>query len=621
MKRSGSRRPLVAALLAASLVVAACGGDDDDDGGDDGTEEDGGDTAAEDTAGDDDADTGGDDGGDTAAEDTAGDDDADTADDGGEDADTGGDDGGDTADEETGGDDEMAMAPVRGGTLSYLLEAESDTWDIPGANCAVSCITVMRQVADPLTIVNSDGDVEPFLLESIESNDDFTEYTLTMRDGVTFHDGTPADGAALQRNLIEMASGILQGQVLLDLAGGASPLLGGDPTQAIVLTDPMTVTVSFDVPFATFPYNIAERTGWLFAPSFWDNPERAGALPVATGPFMMTEWTRGEQTVLEANPDYWRTDGNGEQLPYLDGITFRPNPDVSARRATMEAGDADANHDSFGENLEFWETDWVDGGGSIVEPADDRETTYLLINNAAAPFDNPEFRRALAHCTDREEYLAFRAPGNELANGPFAEGALGYLEDPGFPAFDPEAGNAILDEIGRPDEVVYGTTNVPSNLLTAELFADMWSTNCGLTVNIDQFDQSELITKALTGDFQVFLWRNHGQGNPGLEYVWWHSRHAEGLALNFGRIIDPEMDSLLQQTWATADPAELDSLGQQINQLFAEQVYNIWLNTTEWRIPYQENVHGVGVVTLESGNTAQSSIAGRTWLHEAWKEG
>ncbi|MFZ9016261.1 MAG: ABC transporter substrate-binding protein [Ilumatobacteraceae bacterium] len=580
MKRSRTSRAFVAPLVAVALVAAACGGGDDDAAEEPAAEEPGDEPAAEEP-------------GDEPAAEEPGD---------------------EPAAEEPG--DEPAeepmedMAPQRGGTLTYLLEAESDTWNIPSANCAVACITVMRQVMDPLTIVNENGDVEPFLLESIESNDDFTEYVLTMREGVVFHDGTPADGAAVQRSLQEMALGLLQGQVLVDLVGGA---------EGIELVDPMTVKLTFSRPFATFPYNIAERTGWLIAPSYWDNPERAGALAVGTGPFKMAEWTRGEQTVLEANPDYWRMGADGQPLPYLDSVVFRPIPDVAARRATMEAGDADANHDSFGENKAFWNGEWLDNGGQLVDAAADRETSYLMFNNSSAPFDNADMRRAVALCTDREEVLAFRAPGATLANGPFAAGSLGHLADNGFPGFDAAAGNALLDQIGRPDEIVYGTTNDPSNLLTAELFADMWSTNCGLTVTIDQFDQSELITKAITGGFQVFAWRNHGQGNPGLEFVWWHSRHSEGLALNFGRIRDPQMDALLEATWATKDQAELDDLGKQINQLFADNVYNLWLNETEWANPYQANVHGLGLVTLPSGNVAQRGIAGRTWLHEAWK--
>jgi peptide/nickel transport system substrate-binding protein len=215
--------------------------------------------------------------------------------------------------------------------------------------------------------------------------------------------------------------------------------------------------------------------------------------------------------------------------------------------------------------------------------------------------------------------MAFREPLGEAATGPFAPGTPGYLEDNGYPTFDAEAGNALLDEIGRPDTILYGTTNVPSNLVTARLFADMWNRNCGLNVEIDQFDQSELISRAITGDFQVFLWRNHGQSNPGFEGVWWHSRHAQGIALNFGRIIDPELDSLIEAAWSTDDPAELDSIGQQMNGVFGENVHNIWLNYAEWYNPYQANVFGVDHLSLPSGGVARASVAGRMYLSEVWK--
>ncbi|WP_040493538.1 ABC transporter substrate-binding protein, partial [Ilumatobacter nonamiensis] len=525
--------------------------------------------------------------------------------------------------EEESGDDAMdeGMEPQRGGTLTYLLEAESDTWDIPGANCAVACITVMNSVADTLTTVTADGEVEPFLLSEFTPNDDFTEFNLVMRDGVTFHDGTPADGAALHKNLLEMANGLLQGQVFFDLVNGApqNPANPGDAADSIVLNEDQSVTVTFDKPFATFGNNLAGRTGWLIAPSFWDSESRAGDLMVATGPFEMVNQVRGEVTEVRAYDGYWRDGADGEKLPYLDGVDFRPNPDPSARRATMEAGDADVNQDSFGENQEFWDVEWVEQGNGVVEEAAAREVGYLMLNNSKPPFDNPQFREAVALCTDRNEYLTFRAPGNMIANGPFAEGSAGYIEDPGFPEFDPDAGNAILDEIGRLP-IQYGTTNSPANLLTAELFADQWSSNCGLDVSIDQFEQAELITKALTGDFEVFAWRNHGQGHPGLELVWWHSRHAEGLALNFGRLVSPEMDELLFESWTTTDQDELDTIAQEINTLFADNVFNIWLETTEWAIPYRAGVHGLQQLTLESGNPNQQSLAGRATVDEAWIE-
>ncbi len=600
-------RLVAAPLVAGALIAAACGGSDGESESSDTEVEDTGDTVAEDTG-----DTVAEDTGDTVAEDT-GDTEVDATED------TVAEEAGDTEDTVA----EEAAEVTRGGTLVALLEAESDTWDIPGANCAVACISVMNQVADTLTIVDDNNEVQPFLLEAYETNDDFTVHTLTMRDGVTFHDGTPADAAAVQRSLIEMANGILQGQVLTDLVNGA-PMSAdnpGDPAESIVLTDDKTVTVTFDKPFATFGRNLAGRTGWLIAPSFWDSETRASDLMVATGPFVMTEQVRDEVTRLEANPDYWRTDAAGEALPYLDGIDFRPVADVSARRAAMESGAANVNQDSFGENQEFWEGQWLDDGNSLAPAADDREVSYLMFNNSKPPFDNQQVREALALCTDRELVLQLRSPGNKLANGPFAEGSAGYIEDPGFPQFDAEAGSALFDDIGRPDVINYGTTNDPSNLLTAELFAKMWSDNCGLSVAIDQFDQSELITRAITGDFEVFAFRNHGQGNPGLEMVWWHSRHAEGLALNFGRIIDPVIDELLFESWTTTDPAELDRIGQEINTQFAENVNNLWLNTTEWTNPVAAGTNGVNVISIDGDQGEVGQYAGRLFLQEAWLEG
>ena len=172
------------------------------------------------------------------------------------------------------------------------------------------------------------------------------------------------------------------------------------------------------------------------------------------------------------------------------------------------------------------------------------EPTYLMFNVSRPPFDNVEFRRALAQCTDRQTFNNLRWDGQPPADGPFSPGTPGYLDDPGFPGYDPDAGRATIDSLGI-NSVEIGTTIDPANLLNTELIAGMWG-ECGLDVSITQVDQAELITDAVFGLFTAFLWRNHGGYDITAERVWWHSKFGSGIALNFGRINDARIDAALE---------------------------------------------------------------------------
>src|SRR5690606_25856872 len=100
----------------------------------------------------------------------------------------GGDDGNGGNGDATGEDE---GAPVPGGKVVYGLEAETtDGWCLPEAQLAIAGIMVARTVYDTLTKPNAEGEVEPWLAESVEPNDDHTEWTIALRDGVKFHDGT-----------------------------------------------------------------------------------------------------------------------------------------------------------------------------------------------------------------------------------------------------------------------------------------------------------------------------------------------------------------------------------------------------------------------------------------------
>jgi len=588
----------LALICALTLVASACGGGNDDDDTGSGVAAEA--TAAPETPSGDDGDEApapsGDDGDEAPAPST---------DDGGEQ------DAGTTEDTapapET--DDaeapEAAMEPQYGGTLIVGLEAETTNGLNPvNAQAAVSGHILFRALYDTLTVEGSDGTIVPNLLESFTSNDDFTEWTLTLRPGLMFHDGSPADAAALKRHFEEQAKGTLTGILVSDWE-----------IQSIEVLDDVSIKMVFGRSYSAFPSFLTSHLGYFGAPSMHDlGQEEAARNPIGTGPFMLDEWVPNEVTRMVRNPNYWRTDAEGRQLPYLDGIDFRPIPDTDARYAALRSGDLDASSvneglrvDDYNEEFKtYWQEDRY------------AETTYLLLNNSRAPFDNVEFRRAIAQCTDRQTYSTLRWDGQVPDDGPFSPGTPGYLDETGFPGYDPGTGSATIARLGV-SSVDLGTTNDPANLLSTELIASMWN-DCGLDVNITQVDQAELITNAVFGNFSAFLWRQHEGFGVATERVWWHSKFGQGIALNFGRINNPAIDAALDEVLTTTDLDRQRELAEDINRAFGEGVHYLWFYNSNWLFATYDHVHGVDNLTLDGGARHERIFSGRVFLTETWIE-
>lgn len=579
-----------------TLVATACGGGNDDDDGGSGV-------AAEATAapaapsGDDDAPApSGDDGGESqpAPDDGGGDQDGDTP--------------AATAAPEAAATEAPAaeMEPQYGGTLVFGLEAETTNGLNPvNAQAAVSGHILFRSLYDTLTIESDDGVVLPYLLESFSSNDDFTEWIFTLRPGIVFHDGTPADSAALKRHIEEMALGTLTGIFMGDL----------EIESIDELDDGLSVQINLARSRATLPAHFTTHLGYFGAPSMYDlGAEGAARNPIGTGPFMLEEWIPNEVTRMVPNPNYWRTDAEGRQLPYLDAIEFRPIPDTDGRFAALRSGDLDASSDNTGLRTDEYNEDFK----TFWQEDKYAETTYLLLNNSRPPYDNADFRRALAQCTDRQTFNDIRWDGQTPSTGPFSPGTPGYLEDSGFPAYDPAAGSATMARLGVSSAEI-GTTTDPANLLNVELIAVMWG-DCGLDVSITQVDQAELITNAVFGLFTAFLWRQHPSYDITGERIWWHSKFGQGIALNFGRINNPRIDAALDAARDTNDLDERQELAEEINQAFADEVNYIWFYHSNWLVVAHDYVHGIDVLTLPEGGEHVKVMEGRAFLAETWIE-
>jgi peptide/nickel transport system substrate-binding protein len=110
-------------------------------------------------------------------------------------------------------------------------------------------------------------------------------------------------------------------------------------------------------------------------------------------------------------------------------------------------------------------------------------------------------------------------------------------------------------------------------------------------------DQATAINKALAGDFQAIGWRNHPGADPDTQYVWWYSSSP----VNFGKINDPEIDRLLTEGRSEIDPAKRQTIYEDLNKRFADQVWNVWGSWAIWAIAYSPEIHGLLGDTMPKG--------------------
>ena len=352
--------------------------------------------------------------------------------------------------------------PPAENTVIYGMEAENDGgWCLPEGQLAIAGLQTARALYDPLTIPDENGEYVPFLAKDVTSNDDYTEWTITLRKGVTFHDGSPLTAQVVKNNLDASRaqypgrSPLLQIFIYKDIA-------------SVDVVDEYAVKVTTGVPWRAFPafLNSSNRFG-VMAQAQLDDPDTCDAKPIGTGPFMFESWSPGDKLVLKKNPDYWI-----EGYPLLDGMEFRPIPDGDARSNALRGDEIDAMHVSDDLVVDDFRTDADTGNLNMYDTFKFAELSYVMLNNSKLPFSNKNARLALAYGGDRKAInQAVYAGLAEQRSGPFPPGSPGYLEDPGFPEYNPkkarEYARKYVEETGQPLE--FEMSVVPSVLSLGQL--------------------------------------------------------------------------------------------------------------------------------------------------------
>jgi len=333
--------------------------------------------------------------------------------------------------------------------------AEPQSLD-PQVSTAVNDFRILVNIYDGL-VRYADGtlEVEPALATDWTISDDGLTYTFNLREGVTFHDGTPFNAEAVKFNFDRMLD---EDHPYYDT--GPFPLsFNFSAVDSVNVLDEHTVEFVLTEPFAPFLSNLAYPTGLIVSPQgVMDNVDDYGRNPSGTGPYRFVEWQSNTRVVVEANPDYW--DG----APALEAVVFRPITDANTRVAEMLSGGIDVMVEVPPDNVGQFE---ADSAFEVYEQAGPH-VWYVMLNAQYGPFADKLVRQAANYAVNKDALVNDVLQGTAtVSDSPIAPAFnWAYNEDLEPYPYDPDMAEQLLSEAGVDNpEVTFYVTEGGSGML------------------------------------------------------------------------------------------------------------------------------------------------------------
>ncbi|MBV7328316.1 ABC transporter substrate-binding protein [Chloroflexi bacterium TSY] len=484
--------------------------------------------------------------------------------------------------------------PKRGGVLKTAWSMNPTHFDIhQGGGCA-GC----AMMYDGLIMWNlGDGyhTIAPGLATNWSVSDDKTIYTFELREGVTFHDGTPftsADVVATFERIINPPSGIAIGGLREQLEMIESVEADGDFTAIFNLKRP--------TPF--FLEILAGDAAVVFSKTALEENDfdlRGVTVPPGTGPFKFVEVIQGEKLVLEANPDYWNP-----EIPYVDGIELLNVPAWADRGTAVLTGQADF---SWNVSVDTW-NEGATRDELMVAHAPCLNSHMIAINNTASPLDDPRVRRAIHLAVDRQAIIDAFAPVWEPAfvtrwlpiASPFSTPVDEILTMPGYrpdKEADIETARQLLAEAGYPDgfETTFTAWTVAaSSEVAVPAFAELLRTSLNIVGDINVVERPRTSDVLRSGDFDLF--KSDTYASQVLDpYPLWNSFLRTDASQNWSRYSNPDFDAILDQLAAAIDPDERQDLVNQGLDLLDENPPFFLIGFCAHSPMWHESVKGLAI--------------------------
>lgn len=422
----------------------------------------------------------------------------------------------------------------------FALESDPDILDPDQSRTFVGRI-VYTALCDKLVDITPELEIVPQLATEWSWNEDGTQLTMTLREGVTFHDGTPFDAEAVAAN-IERSQTLEESRRKSEIASiTGTEVLG-----------PHQIRIDLAQPDATLLAQLADRAGMMVSPAAaTEAGSDFGLNPVCSGPYKFEERVAQDKIVLSKFAEYWNA---GEF--HFDTVTYLPIPDSTVRLANLQSGDVDAIN-----RLAATDVAQVRNDPSLkVEEAVSlgyQGITFNIDNGERG--DNPwgndaRLRKALELAIDRNAINQVVFEGTAPAgNQAFPPNSPWYDASLTVPERDVEAARALLAEAGYENgiDLEVQAPNTPVNLQLMQVIQSM-AAEAGINISITSKEFATMLSDQTAGDFTASQVGWSGRVDPDGNI---HQFMTTDAGLNDAKYSNEEVDRLLDEARVTTDMA------------------------------------------------------------------
>src|SRR3990170_2264232 len=422
---------------------------------------------------------------------------------------------------------------------------------------------VMALVEEGALAFGDDLSLQPAVAEAWEVVDP-TTYVFTLRDGVTFHDGSPLTAEDVVFTL----------EWNMDPENESQLAAFFGSVDSVEATSDSEGTVTLSKPDAQFQYSMAHMSGFIMnkaqLESAGENFGTPDVLPIGTGPYELVEFVPDDHITLERYEDYW-----GEQGP-AKRIVIRSIPDSQTRLLAMQNGDIDGTFDVPISEVDQWEG--LDGVTVITAPSNG--VYQLILDQETPPFDDIHVRKAIAFAVDREGIVqavlngkgaaarAINPPG--IWGGVLDEASVNAFYDtlPTY-AFDLDAAKAELAQSSVQDGFEFSVPVPNTDPVAINSFLAISETlaQVGITMNVRQVDPGEWLDvyfahEDLGAQFMAYFPDYADPAN--YPYLFYYSGNAVANGLNASNYKNPDVDALIEESLESSDTATRAEALQQV---------------------------------------------------------